>query len=91
MHLLVEENVHNEGLKVRNCKRSQLLTAESAKLSKSNLANGTEDTRGVVRERRWHPIESHGGHFSQFSFNSKVDFHLTQVRGMISGQSHFGV
>ena len=74
MHLLVEENVHNEGLKVRNCKRSQLLTAESAKLSKSNLANGTEDTRGVVRERRWHPIESLNGNFSQLSFNSKVAF-----------------
>ena len=58
MHRLVEENVHNEGLKVRNCKRSQLLTAESAKLSKSNLANGTEDTlrRGEGEEMASHRI-----------------------------------
>ena len=75
--------VHNcEKMKVHNCeqlklhnllgKSAQLWTTESAKLCKSNLANGTEDTSRLVRERRRPPIESCDGVFTQLSWNSQL-------------------
>ena len=75
--------VHNcEKMKVHNCeqlklhnllgKSAQLWTTESTKLCKSNLANGTEDTSRLVRERRRPPIESCDGVFSQLSWNSQL-------------------
>ena len=85
--------VHNcEKMKVHNCeqlklhnllgKSAQLWTTESAKLCKSNLANGTEDTSRWVRERIWPPIESCDGVFSSL-------FYLAQISVSISGQTYF--
>ena len=46
----------------------------------------------MVREKRWPPIESHGGHFSQLSFNSKVAFSSdSNIRNDIWSDSFWGV